>query len=145
MKQIQPDTKLLYIWRIFLILIMAPPAFVISFLLQIGSAPWIIAAGAWAAVFLYIYLIYLPARWRNLSFSVDKLAVCRKSGVYFRKTETLPLTAIRFTSIMQDPVFRIFGLCTLRIAAAGTSLFICGIHRADASALALALRKANAR
>ena len=141
MNKIRPDIKLLHAWRTCLILLSAPPAFLFSLLLQIGSAPWFLAAGAWGLVFLYVYLFYLPARWRELSFSVDNLTVRCKNGVYFRKTETLPLSAVRFTSIMQGPILRIFGLCTLRIAAAGTDLLICGLNRAQASALALTVRQ----
>jgi len=141
MKLIHPNKRLLYTWRMCLCLILAPLAFAFSFFMQIGGIPWLATAGAWVAVFLYVYSFYLPARWRSLSFSLGKLTVCRKCGVLFHKSETLPLSAVRFTSIKQGPIARVFGLCTLRVAAAGTSLFICGLHRADASALASALRQ----
>jgi len=136
-----PNKRLLYVWRVCLCLISVPPAFLFSFFMQIGGVAWIVSSVGWVAVFLFTYSFYLPVRWRGLSFSVDKLAVCRKSGVLFRKTEQLPLTAVRFTTIKQGPITRMFGLCTLRVAAAGTSLFISGLHRADASALASALRQ----
>ena len=141
MKQIRPHARLLRIWRVYLILLSIPPAFALSLLMQIGFAPWFIAVGTWGIVFLCIYLLYLPARWRVLLFSVDARAITRKSGVFFLKTEVLPLDAVCFTSIIRNPIPRVFGLYSLRISAVGASLSIPGLTRADAQTLASSLRQ----
>jgi len=141
MKQIRPHAKLLRTWRVYLILLSILPAFALSLFMQVGSTSWFIAAGAWGIVFLCIYLLYLPARRRGLSFSIDARAITRKSGVFFLKTETLPLCAVCFTAIIRSPVVRMFGLCSLRIAAPGVSLSVPGLMRTDAQALALSLRQ----
>jgi len=107
--------------------------------MQIGSVIWLISVGAWGFAFLYLYLFYLPARWRGLSFSLDTHAISRRSGVFFLKTEALPTQAVRFTSIVRDPVLRVFGLCTLRVAAPGAGLSIHGLTQAEARELSMIL------
>jgi membrane protein YdbS with pleckstrin-like domain len=119
----------------------APPAFLCSFLLRAGSVAWFASIGIWALLFLFLYLFYLPARWRGISLCVREDYVCMRRGVFYQTGSTMPISAIRFTRVLQKPAGRLFGICALHIAAAGGSVFMPGLSRQEARSLAAALRR----
>ncbi|MCL2068315.1 MAG: PH domain-containing protein [Oscillospiraceae bacterium] len=139
MKLVKPQNRLLLAWRAMLILISAPPAFLCSFLLRIPGVAWLLAIGIWASLFLFFYLFYLPARWRGLSLSIGDTFICMNRGVFSKAVSVVPLSAIRFTRVLQGPLARLSGICVLHVAAAGGGIFMPGLNRKDAHSLASAL------
>jgi membrane protein YdbS with pleckstrin-like domain len=124
-----------------LIAALTPIAFLISFLLRVPGLIWLFVIGLWAFLFLFLYLFYLPARWRGVSLSVHEGLLCLHRGVFLRKSSVMLLPAIRFTRILRGPVGLLFGINTLHIAAAGGSFFMPGLSKEDARSLAYALHR----
>jgi membrane protein YdbS with pleckstrin-like domain len=103
--------------------------------LRTGSIAWLISIGAWVFLFLFFYLFYFPARWRSISLRVRERSVCMRRGVFYQVSSVMPLSTVRFTRVLRGPVARMFGFCTLHIAASGGDIFMPGLTGDDARRL----------
>lgn len=135
MGQIKPQKKVLTLWRIVFSLGMAVPAFVSALIYSFGSVVWICVTAVWLLLFLGGYLFYLPLRYSKLSYSLTKDKIILFSGVIYTRQRAIPLRNIQFTSLKQNFLERIFGLCTLVVTAAGGHLVISGLYDDDAKKL----------
>lgn len=136
MTQRKPQQKILTCWRIQLAIGMFIPAFLNALLFPFAQRTWIWLTCGWLAVFFALYLFYLPARYRHLSFSITGTRIIRTSGVFSPRTRSLPLQNVQFTVVTRGPLQRLFGLATLMVAAAGGRITLPGLIFEDAQALA---------
>lgn len=135
----KPQRSVLTIWRIVLSLIMLAPAFLNSLFFGRNTLVWTLLTVVWVIVFLGFYLFYLPVRYRKLSFRVDKEKITLNSGILCTRVHAIPLQNIQFTSTLQSPFGRMFGVCTLIVTAAGGRMLIPGLREQDAQNLAAIL------
>ncbi len=135
MKSLRPQPRLLAMWRALSIAAAVPPAFLCSFLLEAGSAPWILSTCGWVAAFLYMYLYWLPGLYKSLSYRVSGGCIELRSGMLGRKSVAIPLVNIQFTAVTAYPWEQIFGLCSLRVIAPGGQMRIPGLKRGEADSV----------
>lgn len=139
MGSIRPQPKVLTIWRIMLAIGICVPAFLNSVFFRITSPIWTWGTVIWMTAFLLLYLIYLPLRYRRLSFSVTSDRILLYGGVLYRSARMVPIARIQYTSLSANPFERIFGLCSLVVVMAGGRAVLPGLRRQDAEALAAVL------
>jgi hypothetical protein len=72
----------------------------------------------WLIIMLPI-LIWIPAFFRSLEYSIDNEAVKIKKGVFWRKIVTIPYTKITNIDITQGPVQRMFNIGIIHVQTAG--------------------------
>lgn len=139
MGRIKPQPRILSIWRILLTLVMVLPAFANALFFPARGRAWLIITIVWVIVYLALFLVYLPLRYNKLSYSVGNERILLYSGALYTNVRVLPLQNIQYVSIYQNPIERLFGLCTLVAVAAGGRISLPGLRRQDAESLAKAL------
>lgn len=139
MGQMKPQPKILTIWRMSLTIAMVIPAFANALFFSPRSRVWLILSLVWLALFLILYLWYLPLRYNNLSFTVSGERILLYSGALYTRVRILPLCNIQYVSVYHNPIERIFGLCSLSAVAAGGRVTLPGLREPDAQSLAKSL------
>lgn len=139
MGKMKPQLKILSIWRMILAISMVIPAFANALFFPFRSRTWLFVSLGWIALFLALYLFYLPLRYHKLSFTVGNERILLYSGALYTRIRSLPLRNIQYVSVYQNPLERLFGLCSLVAVAAGGRISLPGLRREDAEALAKAL------
>jgi len=89
----------------------------------------------WLIIMLPI-LIWIPAFFRSLEYSIDNEAVKIKKGVFWRKIVTVPYKKITNIDITQGPVQRRFNIGIIHVQTAGAGgaesskaeLKMCGVR-----------------
>lgn len=140
----KPDYRILRVWRINLVILSLIPAFAIA-LLETGSLPWSLLTGAWALLFLLVYLVYLPLYYNSVSFSMEDGRISLRSGVFYKKRRWMDLDKVQHYAIVRGPVSRLFGLATLVFTAAGGRLTMPGFRLEYAGRLLDALSSPGPR
>lgn len=95
----------------------------------------------WIALYMVLYVIYLPLRYRNLSFSLTDTYIVLHSGVIYHRVRSIPLQNIQYTTLYRNPFDRLFGLCSLVVTAAGGRITLPGLRLSDAQRLSAVLRR----
>lgn len=135
----KPQPRILMKWRINLALFMLIPAFLIALLFPVASRVWIILCAAWLVAFLGMYLVYLPLRYRGLSFTVEDDRILLYSGVLYTRVRCIPLRNVQFTTIHRSFADYVAGLCSLAVTSAGGRAVLPGLRPWDAEALSASL------
>lgn len=136
----KPQPQLLSLWRAALVPAAFLPAFLISVILPVGSAPWITATGCLALLFLGAYLFYFPILYRRMSYSLKNGKIIVTTGVFSNRGIAVPLGAIQYVTVSQSIWGRALGLSNVIVTAAGGRLVIPGLKAGDAKELAEALK-----
>ncbi len=94
---------------------------------------------------LLLLLVIPPLAWANFRYEVREHDLLVKSGVWFRRWSSVPLTRIQYVDTEQGPLERLLGLAHLKVyTAAGMSAdgSLPGLDLAEAQRLrdALSLR-----
>lgn len=122
-KNVKPAAQLLRMWeRInlvsFGILLLAV---LVLFFMDIPLSFSLVILVVWLAGFL-VTVIYLPAMFRNLAYSLTDDAVRLNKGVFWKRRTTVPYAKITNIDITQGPVERMFAVSTVHIQTAGSSV-----------------------
>jgi len=72
-------------------------------------------------IWLVVGWVWSGRYFRSLRCELDDRRLRVRRGVLFRKTRTIPLDRIQDFTLLDGPIQRAFGLCTLRIETAGQS------------------------
>lgn len=95
-----------------------------------GIAAWLIGLPlcicgiAFAGYLALIYIpvvIYIPAFFKTLEYSLEPDAILLKKGVFWRRRTTVPFTKITNIDITQGPLERLYKISTLHLQTAGSS------------------------
>ncbi len=68
---------------------------------------------------MLLILLWIPAFYRSLEYSIDSDSISGKKGVFWRKTVTIPYFKITNIDITQGPVQRWFNIGTIHCQTAG--------------------------
>ena len=68
---------------------------------------------------MLLILMWIPAFYRSLEYSIDTDSVSGKKGVFWRRTVTIPYYKITNIDITQGPVQRWFNIGTIHCQTAG--------------------------
>lgn len=135
MTDFYPHRRILTIWRMVAAGLALVAAFVTALFLGQNRFLFRLLTGLWVVVFLGYFVIYCPVKYNQLKYSVGNGQVLQRGGVLYRRVKAIPLANIQFTVAFATPLHRLFGLCTVALAAAGGTLFLTGLTRADAQRL----------
>jgi membrane protein YdbS with pleckstrin-like domain len=112
------------------------PAFVIQVLFRFGSMAWLVGAGVWLAVFLLVFLVYLPLLFRRLSFVLQEKRITRRGGLIFHAIRSFPVAGVQYVTLVRNPLERMFRLTSVVLVVAGGRMLLPGLSEKDAKALA---------
>ena len=135
MVDFSPHRRILTIWRMVAAAFALAAAFAVALLFGQHPLLFRLTTGLWVVVFLGFFVIYCPIKYNRLKYSVGNGQVLLRGGVLYRRVKAIPLSNIQFTAAFASPLHRLFGLCTVALAAAGGSLFLTGLTREDAARL----------
>lgn len=113
---------------------MVLPAFLNALIFRSGRM-FLLFTAVWVLIYLALVLVYLPLRYRNLSFTVTDEQIILHSGVIYNRVRSIPLRNIQFTAVYRNPFDGLFGLCSLVVTAAGGRITLPGLRIQDAEAL----------
>jgi len=122
-KVVKPAPQLLAMWKA-INLVSCLILLILPLIMLILGAPLELILGAltiWLLMFLSLVL-YLPAFFRSLEYSIDSDAVRLRKGVFWKRRTTVPYAKITNIDITQGPVERHFGLSKLHIQTAGANV-----------------------
>ncbi|MDD2227880.1 MAG: PH domain-containing protein [Candidatus Cloacimonetes bacterium] len=139
--QLKPEPELKKLWQLITFIAYIPPFLTLLLLIVLSIEP--ILMGFIMLIMLITLLpilIYLPAFYKTLEYTIDGDAVKLKKGVFWRIRTTVPYSKITNIDITQGPVERMFQISHLRIQTAGSSgaqntqaeLIISGIRDSEA-------------
>lgn len=101
-----------------------------------GGVPTIVwVAGGAAGAFLMIWGTEEFLGFQRRGFLLRELDITYRSGFWKHQQTTVPFSRIQHSEIVQGPLARIFGICTLKLFTAGSSganLRIPGMDKLDA-------------
>lgn len=125
----------LTLWRIRLYIIAFLCAVVTSFVMTPFSIVWNVTTAAWVTVFLFMYFLYYPAKYRRLTYSVDQNGICVKSGVIYRYERYMQSDRVQYVNLVATPLQRVMGLNGVLILAAGSRIYIPCLEKTEAQGL----------
>jgi len=118
----KPLPQLKALWQtiniVCFILLFLPIA--LMFIMQVEPVLSLIFLGFWLLLFACV-LIYIPAFYNTLEYTIDNDAVRLKKGVFWRRRTSVPYGKITNVDITQGPVERLFGISQLHVQTAGSS------------------------
>jgi len=85
----------------------------------IPTIVWI--AGGVACAFLIIWGVEEILGFQKRGFLLRELDITYRSGFWKHQETTVPFSRIQHSEIVQGPLARIFGICTLKLFTAGSS------------------------
>ncbi|MCL2035597.1 MAG: PH domain-containing protein [Oscillospiraceae bacterium] len=135
----KPQPQIVAVWRVQLFTAAFLSELLMSVILGVGGASWIILTSLIAIVFLAAYLVYFPLLYRQISFRIKEEKIIYTTGVFLGREKAVPLAAVQFVAVSQSILGRVFGLSSVIITAAGGRILIPGLKTSDAKALAEAL------
>lgn len=139
--QLKPEPELKKLWQLITGIVYIPLILLLLVLIVLSGEP--ILMGIFLLIMLLALLpilIYLPAFYKTLEYTIDNDAVRLKKGVFWRIRTTVPFNKITNIDITQGPIERMFNISHLRIQTAGASgaqnslaeLIISGIRDSEA-------------
>ncbi len=110
----------LRIWRI-----RASVALIVLFFLLGGTAVFsltvaLIGGIVGITLYLLMVLLYMPMLFRSCQYKVNEQNVEIQKGVLFRRKMHISFSKVQYCEIMQGPVQKLYGLCSLRLLTAGS-------------------------
>lgn len=126
-------------WRVQLLLLCIPPAFVGGFLYYTAARAFTIFTFIWMAVFLLLCFVYYPMYYRQYRYSVGEMMVRVSRGVIYNQVDAVYIRNLQYTTLSQNLLQRLMNLATLRLYAAGGVVRIENISYEEARLLRIQL------
>ena len=127
----KPDLRILTVWRIRLLVTAVAPSAVTAYFSINRTWAWWLFSASWIAAFLYFYIGYYPIKYRKLSYSLNQTCLVVHCGVIYTRIKAMPLVSIQYVSVSSTPLQQLFGLCSLVVYAAGSTLRLPGLPLQD--------------
>ena len=115
----KPDLRILTVWRIRLLVTAVAPSAVTAYFSINRTWAWWLFSASWIAAFLYFYIGYYPIKYRKLSYSINQTCLVVHCGVIYTRIKA------------STPLQQLFGLCSLVVYAAGSTLRLPGLPLQD--------------
>ena len=119
-------------WRVQLLLLCIPPAFVGGFLYYTAARAFTIFTFIWMAAFLLLCFVYYPMYYRQYRYSVGGMMVRVSRGVIYNQVDAVYIRNLQYTTLSQNLLHRLMNLATLRLYAAGGVVRIVNISYEEA-------------
>ena len=126
-------------WRVRLLLLCIPPAFVGGFLYYTAARAFTIFTFIWMAAFLLLCFVYYPMYYRQYRYYVGGMMVRVSRGVIYNQVDAVYIRNLQYTTLSQNLLQRLMNLATLRLYAAGGVVRIENISYEEARLLRIQL------
>ena len=126
-------------WRVQLLLLCIPPAFVGGFLYYTAARAFTIFTFIWMAAFLLLCFVYYPMYYSQYRYSVGGKMVRVSRGVIYNQVDAVYIRNLQYTTLSQNLLQRLMNLATLRLYAAGGVVRIENISYEEARLLRIQL------
>lgn len=133
-----PERALTY-WRVQLLLMCIPPAFVGGFLYYTAARAFTIFTFIWMAVFLLLCFVYYPMYYRQYRYTAGGIMVRVSRGVLYNQVDAVYIRNLQYTTLSQNLLQRLMNLATLRLYAAGGVVRIVNLRYEEARLLRIQL------
>lgn len=135
-----PD-RALTCWRVQLLLLCIPPAFIGGFLYYTAPRAFTIFTFIWVSLYLLLCFLYCPMYWRQYRYAVSRSMVRVRRGVLYNQVDAVYIQNLQYTILSQSLLQRMMGLATLRLYAAGGVVRIQDVRLEEARLLRIQLGK----
>lgn len=124
----RPDSRILWSWLLYGTIPLLPAAALTAVVRRwLSPLIAILFAGLFLLVFAVFIGIYHPLRCRRMRFCITEQSLAVLTGVFFRTHKQMPLSAVRYATLLQGPLERRFNIAFLWVAGAGGWVLIEGI------------------
>lgn len=137
MTQYKPDRRVVWTWVLCVLLVAIVLAAASLWLWRWQVLPnWVgnVFTLAWGITLSLILAVYIPLRWRKMTYTLDKSHIISQSGVLFRVEHRMPLSGVRHVTLIQGPLERRFGTAFLLVNGAGGFVLLEGLSLEQATA-----------
>ena len=76
------------------------------------------------AIYVLVATVIPPLVFRNYSYEIDDMGVCRAEGVFFKSKKTLPYNTIQDVTINTGPILNKFKLANIQVTGIYSKLSI---------------------
>ncbi|MFA5015393.1 MAG: PH domain-containing protein [Actinomycetota bacterium] len=117
--KLKPEKELKTLWTIAWVVSLVLGIILLA-LLAIKAAPWIVGVSiaGWIIIMIPV-IIWIPAAFRVLEYSIDDEGVKMRGGVVWKKQVTVPYSKITNVDITQGPLQRYYNIGTIHVQTAG--------------------------
>lgn len=138
----RPDARILWSWVAGGTLLLVPAAALTAFVWWwLDFLPAVLLSVAFLLGFGGFISVYLPLRRQRMRFCITDEILAVLTGVFFQAHRQMPLSAVRYATVLQGPLERRFNTAFLWVAGAGGWLLIEGISYQQAHAFCQRLSK----
>jgi membrane protein YdbS with pleckstrin-like domain len=114
----RPEPQQKTLWYVVWGIVFAPGTLVLLLLLLANPVLFGVLLVLWLVVMVLI-LLWIPAFYGSISYSIESDAVRGQAGVFWRRHVTVPFVKITNIDVTQGPLQRAFNLGTVNIQTAG--------------------------
>jgi membrane protein YdbS with pleckstrin-like domain len=115
---LRPEPQQRTLWYVIWGIVFAPGTLVLLLLLLANPVVFAVLLVLWLVVMVLI-LLWIPAFYRSIGYSIESDAVRGQAGVFWRRHVTVPFVKITNIDVTQSPLQRAFNLGTINIQTAG--------------------------
>ncbi len=121
------DKNAIKAWRIsgflFGLLFYLVPAIGFFVYMEGGADYWFAVISGWVALFFHLtaFIVVPGVRWRRWHYNVTEMGVDMYRGMFIIKRTMIPINRIQHVDTKQGPVYRKFGLSSIRLSTAATT------------------------
>ncbi len=117
---LRPEPEQRTLWYVIWIIVFALGTPILLLLLLANPIFFGLVLFLWLVVMVLI-LLWIPAFYRSISYSIENDAVRGQAGVFWQRHVTVPFVKITNIDVTQGPLQRAFNLGTIHVQTAGTS------------------------
>jgi membrane protein YdbS with pleckstrin-like domain len=117
--KLKPEKELKTLWFITWVVTLLLGIIFLA-ILAIKVSPWIVGVSIAGLIIILIpVIIWIPAAFRVLEYSIDDEGVKMRGGVVWKKQVTVPYSKITNVDITQGPLQRYYSIGTIHVQTAG--------------------------
>ena len=141
MNQHHVDPRAILVWRMRLTLAALVPSFCSSLFFPVRNWIWTVFTGLWAGIYLFLFIIYYPIKYKKLSFYLDETYLVIHCGVFYTRTKAIPLQNLQYVTIQTGPLQGLFRVKTVRFLCAGGRVYLPCVGLKDAQRFSLLVQE----
>ena len=130
MLQKRPSRRLWIVWMIYAVLaalLLSAASVAMTYIRPLPQIYVYLFSALWVAVWLFVVCVFLPLRFRHMEYALheDRLEVT--DGVLIRRRRIVPLSNVRYITLLYGPPERIAGIGSLILFVTGGMVLIEGV------------------
>ncbi len=128
--------RAIVVWRMRLTLAALVPSFCSALFFPVRNWIWTAFTALWAGVYLFLFVVYYPIKYKKLTFALDDRYLVIRCGVFYNRVKAIPLGNLQYMTLLAGPLQRLFRVCSVQFICAGGRVLLPCVGQADAHTLA---------